>query len=116
MFLTREASCDLFTTFWFSSCCCFVASLVTQKAALHHIHHVDRDGDAEVITQDKSAVFTPLLCNNQDRTQRGTKGNDGLYTAQSLGLCIRAIAKEPHPSRRSETNRVWAVEASGVCF
>lgn len=42
--------------------------------------------DKEVIREDESVVFTPLLCNNKDRIRRGTKENNGLYTAQSFGL------------------------------
>lgn len=95
--LLVQSSCDLSTTFLFSSCCCFVTSLrpppvfQLRLAALCHINQtgvgVERGTtDTEVIREDKSVVFTPLLCNNKDRTQRGTKGNNGLYTAQSFGL------------------------------
>jgi len=40
----------------------------------------------EVIKEDESDVFTPLLCNNKDKMLLRTKGNDGLYTAQQFAL------------------------------
>lgn len=53
----------------------------------------EETADTEVISEDESVVFTPLLCNNQDRGRRGTKGNDGLYTAASQGpLTAGAVA------------------------
>ncbi len=49
--------------------------------------------DKEVIREDESVVFPPLLCNNKDRGWCGTKGNNGLYTAQSFGLRVRAAVR-----------------------
>lgn len=115
--LLVKSSSDRFTTFLFSSRCCFVTSLrppLVLQLGLAVPHRINQTGvgvergtaDMEVIRQDKSVVFTPLLCNNKDRIQRGTKGNNSLYTAQSFGLCIRAASKETHLYRRCEGSKV----------
>lgn len=51
--------------------------------------------DKEVIREDESVVFTPLLCNNKDRIRCGTKGNDGLYTAQSFRAAYKETLLDP---------------------
>ena len=66
------------------------------RAALITAEHGVEGGtaDKEVIREDRSVVFTPLLCNNKDRGRRGTKGNDGLYTAKSFVSHSECVCSE----------------------
>lgn len=86
--LLEHFSCDGSFLFSSSSCFChaapssFAASARTRRATLINGSAASREetADKEVIREDESVVFTPLLCNNKDRRRCGTKGNDGLYT------------------------------------
>lgn len=98
--LLTQSPRHLCTTFLFLSCCCFChfapvsqrrfgsRSLGRGASIKPELRAEGVLANKEVIREDESVVFTPLLCNNKDRVQRRTKGNDGLYTAL-VGAAVR---------------------------
>lgn len=101
MHLKREALLVIFhlwPTFLFSTRCgfCRISPASRRPFGLHSLgreasikpdlHTKGALANKEVIREDKSGVFTLLLCNNKDRVQRSTKRNDGLYRSPLFGL------------------------------